>query len=91
MNINDLNAAFDSAEKSPGEHVPVLEDVEIDGELPHAYDLLYDIKTHKQLQNEVEFLAHRLAGIAELCRRDGHPIDGYLQSVLMLQGQAENQ
>lgn len=50
--------------------------------LGYAYDLLFDIKTHAQLQTEVEFLAHRLKGIADLCREDGHPIDAYVLSVL---------
>ena len=37
-------------------------------ELSYSYNLLYDIKTPEQLQNEVEYLAHRLGGIASLCR-----------------------
>lgn len=51
-------------------------------ELGYSYDLLYDIKTTEQLQNEVEYLAHRLSGLARLCREDGHPIDGYVMTVL---------
>lgn len=31
MNTNDLNAAFDAAEKKPGEWVHVFETIEIDG------------------------------------------------------------
>lgn len=30
MNTNDLNTAFDTAEKTPGKMVPVYENVEID-------------------------------------------------------------
>ncbi len=52
-------------------------------ELSYSYDLLYDIKTQEQLQNEVEYLAHRLGGIAKLCRDDGNSIDEYLRTVLM--------
>lgn len=51
-------------------------------ELGYSYNLLYDIKTAEQLQNEVEYLAHRLSGIARLCRDDGYSIDEYLRTVL---------
>ncbi len=51
-------------------------------ELPYSYDLLYDIKTKEQLQAEVEYLANRLSGLAELCRTDGESIDEYIRSVL---------
>ena len=51
-------------------------------ELSYSYDLLYDIKTAEQLQNEVEYLAHRLGGIARLCRDDGYSIDDYILMML---------
>lgn len=50
--------------------------------LGYAYDLLYDIKTVEKLQEEVEYLAHRLAGLARLCREDGYSIDDYVTTVL---------
>ena len=50
--------------------------------LGYAYDLLFDLKTSTQLNNEVEYLAHRLKGIADLCRQDKHPIDTYILTVL---------
>lgn len=52
--------------------------------LGYIYDLLYDIKTTEQLQQEVDYLAHRLAGLAKLCRGDRRPIDNYLKEVLSL-------
>lgn len=55
-----------------------------DRELPYSYDLLYDIKTQEQLQHEVEYLAHRLSGIAKLCREDKRPIDEYLITMMGL-------
>ena len=51
-------------------------------ELSYSYDLLYDIKTPEQLQFEVEYLAHRLSGIARLCRDDGYSIDEYVITVM---------
>lgn len=51
-------------------------------ELSYSYDLLYDIKTQEQLQSEVEYLAHRLGGIAKLCRDDGCSIDEYVLTVM---------
>ena len=51
-------------------------------ELSYRYDLLFDIKTPVQLQNEVEYLAHRLGGIARLCRDDGCSIDEYVLTVM---------
>lgn len=54
--------------------------------LNYAYDLLYGIKTHEQLQEEVNYLANRLAGIANLRREDGYPLDNYLREVLQLEG-----
>ena len=51
-------------------------------ELSYSYDLLYDIKTQEQLQSEVEYLAHRLGGIARLCRDDGCSIDEYVLTVM---------
>lgn len=51
-------------------------------ELSYSYDLFYDIKTSEQLQNEVEYLAHRVAGIARLCRDDGYSIDDYVLTVM---------
>jgi len=50
-------------------------------ELGYSYDLLYDIKTKEQLQREVDYLAHRLAGIARLCREDGFSIDTYIKQI----------
>ena len=50
--------------------------------LSYSYDLLYDIKTTEQLQAEVEYLAHRLSGLARLCRDDGHTIDAYVLEIL---------
>ena len=53
-------------------------------ELSYSYNLLYDIKTPEQLQNEVEYLAHRLGGIALLCRNDGYSIDEYVLTIMQL-------
>ena len=53
-------------------------------ELSYSYNLLYDIKTPEQLQNEVEYLAHRLGGIASLCRNDGYSIDEYVLTIMQL-------
>ena len=53
-------------------------------ELAYGYDLLYDIKTLGQLETEVDYLAHRLSGIAKMRRDDGAPIDEYLRMVLDL-------
>ncbi len=39
-------------------------------------------KNNYRLQAEVEYLASRLSGLAELCRTDGDPIDDYVRSVL---------
>jgi len=50
--------------------------------LSYSYELLYDIKTTEQLQAEVEYLAHRLSGLARLCRDDGHAIDDYVLKIL---------
>lgn len=50
--------------------------------LSYSYDLLFDIKTTDQLQAEVDYLAHRLSGILNLCRDDGHPADHYVLTVL---------
>ena len=57
-------------------------------ELPYGYDLLYGLKTEAQLQAEVEFLAHRLAGIASMRRDEGKSIDAYVLSVLAIPGAA---
>ena len=51
-------------------------------EIGYSYDLLYDIKTPEQLHAEVEYLAHRLGGIARLCRDDGYSIDEYILTVM---------
>lgn len=56
-----------------------------DRQLNYSYDILYDIKTYEQLQQEVEYLTHRLSGIAALCRGDGHSIDGYIKTMLNLE------
>ena len=65
------------------EPMPVQGTVDVNvRELSYSYDLLYDIKTAEQLQNEVEYLAHRLGGIARLCRDDGHSIDVYVLAVM---------
>ena len=53
-------------------------------DLSYIYNLLYDIKTPEQLQNEVEYLAHRLGGIASLCRNDGYSIDEYVLTIMQL-------
>lgn len=50
--------------------------------LSYSHDLLYDIKTTEQLQAEVEYLAHRLSGLARLCRDDGNTIDAYVLEIL---------
>ena len=57
----------------------------VDRKLDYSYDLLYDIKNTEQLQQEVEYLTHRLSGIAALCRQDNHSIDDYIRSVLQLE------
>lgn len=46
------------------------------------FDLFFDIKTEEELQEEVEYLVHRLAGIANLLREDGRNIDDYIKTVL---------
>jgi len=53
-----------------------------DRELGYEYDLLYDIKSIKELELEVDYLVERLSGIANLCRQDGYPIDDYVKKVL---------
>ena len=53
--------------------------------LGYVYDLLYDIKTKEQLNNEVDYLVERLSGIAKLCRQDGCSIDAYISTMLHLQ------
>jgi len=53
-------------------------------EPPYTYDLLFDIKTTDELQEEVEYLTHRLSSLAKLRREDGHPIDDYIVMVLDL-------
>lgn len=53
-------------------------------ELRHSYDLFYDLKTEQQLEYEVEYLVHRLAGIMELRREDDKSIDDYVRCVLKL-------
>jgi len=50
--------------------------------LPYSFDFLYDIKTQQQLQEEVDYLAHRLGGIAKLCREYGYSVDAYVTLVL---------
>ena len=50
--------------------------------LGYEYDLLFDLKTSTQLSKEVEYLVHRLKGIADLCRQNNHPIDAYISTVL---------
>lgn len=50
--------------------------------LRYVYDLIYDIKTEDELESEVEYLVHRLAGIAKLLREDGRDIDDYIKVVL---------
>lgn len=50
--------------------------------LRYAYELIYDIKTEEELKSEVEYLVHRLAGIANLLREDGRDIDDYIKAVL---------
>ncbi len=52
--------------------------------ISYSYDLLYDIKTEEGLRNEIDYLAHRLAGIAKLCREDGYPVDAYITAVLSI-------
>lgn len=51
-------------------------------ELHYSFDLLYDIKTQEDLQNEIDYLAHRLAGILELCRDNGRYYDCYVYQIL---------
>lgn len=51
-------------------------------ELHYSFDLLYDIKTQEELQNEVDYLAYRLAGILELCRDNNRYYDCYVQQIL---------
>ncbi len=72
------NTANEQASTAPTAVSPLA----ISRELSYSYDLLYDIKTPEQLRAEVESLASRLSGIAELCRGDGFPIDDYIKSVL---------
>lgn len=50
--------------------------------LPSIYDLLYDLKTEQQLQDEVDYLVHRLAGIMNLRRTDSKPLDDYVYPIL---------
>lgn len=51
-------------------------------DLPYSFDLLYDIKTQEDLQNEIDYLANRLAGILEMCRNKGWYYDCYVYQIL---------
>lgn len=55
--------------------------------LPQIFDTIYDLKTKEQLQNEVEYLAHRLAGIIDLCfdYGEGQKIQTYVNAILFRQ------
>lgn len=52
--------------------------------LPQIFDTLYDLKTKTQLHNEVEYLAHRIAGIIDLCEEQetGMDVRSYLNMVI---------
>ena len=47
-----------------------------------AFDLLFSIKTDQQLEDEVEYLMHRIASLASLCRDSGNSIDARIVQVL---------
>lgn len=51
-------------------------------DLPYSFDLFYDIKTQEDLQEEIDYLAHRLAGILEMCRDSGRHYDCYVYQIL---------
>ena len=53
-------------------------------ELSNLYGLYYDIKTIGELKTEVDYLAHRLSGLMNLCRDDGYSIDNYVMATLNL-------
>lgn len=55
-------------------------------ELGYSYDLLYGIKNPDQLHAEIEYLAHRLSGLMQLCREDGYSVDAYVAMVLSCLG-----
>lgn len=75
---------------SPASEADEVDDKEKVGSAPLSrdYDLLYDIKTEADLEQHVDYLVHRLAGIAQMRRNEGKSIDGYLLSVLNFQADA---
>ena len=52
--------------------------------LDHKYDLMLDIKSAGQLKGEIDHLTTRLSNIADMCRRDGYPVDDYILRILGL-------
>ena len=46
--------------------------------LDHKYDFMLDIKSAGQLEGEIDHLTTRLSNIANMCRRDGYPVDDYI-------------
>jgi len=52
--------------------------------LDYNYDLMFDIKNAGQLKGEIDHLATRLSNIADMCRRDGYPVDDYILRILGL-------
>lgn len=52
--------------------------------LDYEYDLFFDIKSGDQLKDEIDRLVTRLSDIADMCRRDGYPVDDYVLSRLGL-------
>ena len=51
-------------------------------ELPYVFDLMYDIKTQEDLQNEIDYLAYRLADVLSTCRDNGRYYDCYVYQIL---------
>lgn len=52
--------------------------------LDYEYDLFFDIKSVDQLKDEIDHLVTRLSAIADMCRRDGYPVDDYILRILGL-------
>lgn len=50
--------------------------------LPYNFNILYDIKTKEELEQEVEYLVERLRGIKSLCKEDFIEIAKYIDTVI---------
>lgn len=54
--------------------------------LHYNFNILYDIKTKEELEQEVEYLLHRLQGIRNLCKDEFPAVVEYIDSF----GEREN-